>query len=575
MNFSSNKIVIYDQFILWIPIVFVVFILTIITDNNVLAQEVSQNTKIYPHHDYMEQSEVFEVTVNGKSVFVEKHEPTDIEQGYPEGVEGELNYHYAHFAFDNEAKIEVKAKNNFKNYQLSPKSYNLKPNVDGNILTYKLDKNKDVVLKKGNDWLYLFANSVEKNIPNTNENNVLDITDEFDVDSEGKELNTYEIQKAIIDIATGPKPGGTLYFPKGVYKTGTLNLYSGVTIYLAPGAILKGSKDILDYPQPFGPEKSPPDRDYGYDYSLLKIHNVNNVSIKGSGIIEAPSGRVGRLKLVHIMASDDITIRDVTLRHGHGWMMPILNSENINISNINLISTITSNTDGINPDASENVTIKDNFIVSGDDAIAVKSTNFGNQLRGEVRDIVVADNTIMNVKSALKIGTETRSNRYDNIHFRNNDILTTDRAIVIYLRDGATIENIYFSNNNVEQAGGITDDNNKIIDIEISKRDREVIWQRPQWEKYKNNPGKIRNLVIENINISTDNTHFLEASKIQGFNKENNISGVTIRGIRVNGKKVKSPKMKIYNEGDDSINFLDIDHNTVKNIWFNGKLIDK
>lgn len=98
---------------------------------------------------------------------------------------------------------------------------------------------------------------------------VVNIMD-YDVDLSGEKLNTREIQKAIIDTAVGPYPGGTLYFPSGVYKTGSLRLYSGVTLYLADGALIQGSKNPADYPLPFGVEHGPPNRDYGYDYALIK-----------------------------------------------------------------------------------------------------------------------------------------------------------------------------------------------------------------------------------------------------------------------------------------------------------------
>ncbi|MBD3276074.1 MAG: hypothetical protein GF372_12230 [Candidatus Marinimicrobia bacterium] len=196
-------------------------------------------------------------------------------------------------------------------------------------------------------------------------------------------------------------------------------------------------------------------------------------------------------------------------------------------------------------------------------------------MRKTVRDVTVKNSTLLTVKSALKIGTETRSGRYTNIVFDNNSVVTADRAFVIYLRDGALVENIYFTNNTVEGAGGIRDDNNRIFDIVISQRDRDVIWQHPVWsEEMRNNPGRIRNLLFENIAIDTDGTLFLSESQIRGFDSANNIQRVTFRGITLNGEQITDPEMIINFGEKQSTQLLDIDFKTVGNIWFNGKKLD-
>jgi polygalacturonase len=359
-----------------------------------------------------------------------------------------------------------------------------------------------------------------------------------------------------------------------------------VTLYLAPGAVLQASRDPKDFPLPFGLNHKteenenfpvgPPGRDYGYDYALLCIHHAKNVAVKGAGILDAAGGSNGRLKIIHVQDSENITFQDITLRHGHGWMFPILHSKHIRVNNVKVISPITSNTDGLDPDSSTDVVIDGAFVVSGDDAIVLKSTNFGNRLRKTVRDVTVKNSTLLTVKSALKIGTETRSERYTNIVFDNNSIVTADRAFVIYLRDGALIENIYFTNNTVEGAGGIRDNNNRIFDIVISQRDRDVIWQHPDWsEKMRDNPGRIRNLLFENIAINTDGTHFLSESQIRGFDSANNIDRVAFRGITLNGEQVTDPEMIINFGENQSAQLLDIDYETVHNIWFNGERLDE
>lgn len=552
----------------------------------VKANETGNNqTVIYPAVATADKSQEFSVRVNGEPIFVEQHIPATPGDHYNlAGITGDITYHYAQFAFEGTVEIVIEASSGFQDYTLSPRRFDIEADIRRKTMTFKLEEPRHLVLRIGSHWLYILPDPVDHNAPKIGDAGVVNITD-YEVDSTGKTLNTFQIQKAIIDVATGPDAGGVLYFPPGVYKTGTLKMYSHVTLYLAPGAVLQASSDPRDFPLPFGPNHKsedgddipvgPPGRDYGYDYALLRIHHATNVAVKGAGILDAAGVSNGRLKIIHVQDSENIRFQDITLRHGHGWMFPILYSERVRVNNVKVISPLTSNTDGIDPDSSTDVVIDGAFVVSGDDAIVLKSTNFGNRLRKVMRDVTVKNSTLLTVKSALKIGTETRSERYTNIVFDNNSVVTADRAFVIYLRDGALVENVSFSNNTVEGAGGISDDNNRIFDIVISQRNRDVIWQHPDWsEEMRNNPGQIRNLLFENITIDTDGTLFLSDSRIQGFNAANNIDGLTFRGITLNGEPVKNPEMTVTYGNGKSSQLLKIDYTTVRNVWFNGKRLD-
>ena len=84
----------------------------------------------------------------------------------------------------------------------------------------------------------------------------------------------------------------------------------------------------------------------------------------------------------------------------------------------------------------------------------------------------------------------------------------------------------------------------------------------------------IKNLIFENIAIDTDGTHFLSESLIRGFDSANNIDRVAFRGITLNGEQVTDPEMIINFGENQSAQLLDIDYETVHNIWFNGERLD-
>ena len=58
-------------------------------------------------------------------------------------------------------------------------------------------------------------------------------------------LQTEAIQKAIDECFLAG--GGRVVIPCGIYLTGSLRIRSGVELYLETGAILKGSRDPMDY----------------------------------------------------------------------------------------------------------------------------------------------------------------------------------------------------------------------------------------------------------------------------------------------------------------------------------------
>jgi len=75
--------------------------------------------------------------------------------------------------------------------------------------------------------------------------------------------------------------GGQLHVPAGTYLCGTLELVDNLVLDLAPGAILKASPNLADYPEyPMGHNK---DRQ---PYHFMVAHGLCNVVIRGGGCID-------------------------------------------------------------------------------------------------------------------------------------------------------------------------------------------------------------------------------------------------------------------------------------------------
>lgn len=89
---------------------------------------------------------------------------------------------------------------------------------------------------------------------------VVSIT-EFGAVGDGKTLNTWSFHKAIYRIQHLRKRGGTLlYIPPGVWLTGSFDLTSHMTLYLARGAVIKAAQVSTQY---IGTEMNKEDLDRG------------------------------------------------------------------------------------------------------------------------------------------------------------------------------------------------------------------------------------------------------------------------------------------------------------------------
>ena len=157
-------------------------------------------------------------------------------------------------------------------------------------------------------------------------------------------LSTTALQRAIDECAAAG--GGRVIVPTGSYKTGSIRLKSNVHLYLEHGATLYGSTDLQDYK----PMKS----DYvslrtqTTTIQLIYADGVKNVVIDGYGTIDG-RGRafkklswndegITRPHLIRFIQSEDITIRNVTLKNSGCWMQHYLACDRLQIEGIKVVN---------------------------------------------------------------------------------------------------------------------------------------------------------------------------------------------------------------------------------------------
>ena len=67
----------------------------------------------------------------------------------------------------------------------------------------------------------------------------------FGAAGDGATLDTKAINAAM--DAASKAGGGTVVLPAGTYLSGTVRLRSNITLWLEPGATLRGTKDLMQY----------------------------------------------------------------------------------------------------------------------------------------------------------------------------------------------------------------------------------------------------------------------------------------------------------------------------------------
>ncbi|XP_058076947.1 probable polygalacturonase isoform X1 [Magnolia sinica] len=212
---------------------------------------------------------------------------------------------------------------------------------------------------------------------------------EFGAVGDGTTLNTKAFQNAIFYLRSfADKGGAQLFVPAGRWLTGSFNLISHLTLMLDKEAVILGSIDSRDWPivdplPSYGRGRELPGRRHK---SLIYGYNLTDVIITGdNGTIDGQGSvwwdsftnhtlNFTRPHLVELMHSNGVVISNLTFLNSPFWTIHPVYCSQVHIHDITILAPLESpNTDGIDPDSSNDVCIEDCYISTGDDLIAIKS----------------------------------------------------------------------------------------------------------------------------------------------------------------------------------------------------------
>jgi len=274
---------------------------------------------------------------------------------------------------------------------------------------------------------------------------------------DGTTLDTAAIQAAL--DACG-ETGGEVTIPAGTYLAGTLYVRSRTVLNLTPGATLLASKHYEDYES----EPGPPRRG---NHNLIRILNAHDVIVTGGGRIEGqgpahwdtpdePSDGIipwrgyhlakGSLELrprplIVVRDCRDVRIEDISLLDAPGSNLAIGGSQRVWVTRVNILaSMIGPNTDGIDINSCRDVFISGCHIENGDDAIALfTKPHIGPTERIHIDNCTLSSRTCA-IKILIRAGGTFRQITANGITVHNSE-----RAVGLYMRGGATAEDLAFS----------------------------------------------------------------------------------------------------------------------------------
>ena len=379
--------------------------------------------------------------------------------------------------------VEVLAQQPVQSVAVRPASLGIKPAVDGNRIRFTLARPGAAVVEINgrHHALHLFANPPAAAAP-------------------------------------APDAPGLRYFAPGVHRPGKIELKSNESVYLAPGAVVYGS---------------------------IQANSATNLHVWGRGVLDVSQAERGKGGgAIRLSGCSDVTVEGLVLRDPDVWCFSLFGCARVEIANVKLVGLWRYNADGIDVCNSQDVTVRDCFVRSYDDALVVKGLKSAYDQR-PVRNVRFSRCTLWcDWGRAMEIGAETCAPEIADVAFEDCDIVrTTDIAMDIQHGDRAAVHGVRFQN----------------IRVEIDPSNPRPRLQKAPGETYPGNDqenhcpalmtlviyktgyskddarGTIRDVLFKNIDVFGARPH----SSFRGFDPDHGVDGVTIENLRFNGQPVR------------------------------------
>lgn len=358
-----------------------------------------------------------------------------------------------------------------------------------------------------------------------------------------RRADTAAIQNAIDACSL---TGGTVMTEEGKrYLIHTIVLKSGVKLELSKGTVLEASGRIDDYQctlDEHGRESSMERYTGRPVHAAVYAMGEHDIAVTGEGCIEGRSELFvsertryistgepyPRPTLIYTENCENVTFMGITLQNAPFWTLHTAGCRSVLIDSVKILNRLDmANSDGIDPDHCKDVVIRNCVIQSADDCICMKNTA-DNHSYGACEGILIENCELTSTSAAVKIGTEGVDS-FRNILVRNCRIRKSNRGLVIQIRDGGSVSDVRFEHIEIETRrfqDGWWGRGEPIMVSSVARQEgmeagtiQNVVFHDIRCTSengiciYSSRPGKIRDLLFEEVEVSMGKNHKWEAGQ--------------------------------------------------------------
>jgi hypothetical protein len=372
-------------------------------------------------------------------------------------------YSFAYFDMDGPVEVRVEAAEPFNEVVIRPQDYDIQPRTADTQIHFRLEQPRKISIEPYGmkNVLLLFANPPQTKIPDRSDKNVI-------------------------------------FFGHGVHRVpgDVLQLKSGQTLYLAPGAVLKAAVFAAD---------------------------ANDITITGRGIIDGsdwPWIKGPRGHLLGLERCSNVSIDGIILRGSYGWTLVPRECENVTVTNLKIVNDRVQNDDGINPCNSRRIAVSDCFIRTDDDCMSIKGLRGGRRLPSE--DITIENMVFWCSRARIILfAHESQAEAMRRIRVVNSRIIHyTMTPFLMEPGEQMPLTDVVIDGIRINAVGK-----------------GEIARLRPTVNQYMvlQKPGRIENIQFKNLDITTDNPASV-FFHLEGADPEHMVKQVSFENIRINGK---------------------------------------
>ncbi len=312
-----------------------------------------------------------------------------------------------------------------------------------------------------------------------------------------------------------------IYFGPGIHRpeSGIVEVKSNQTLYLAGGAILEANVHAKD---------------------------AENVTIRGRGVLSGNRWpwRQGPGRSIDLQNCRNVVVEGIVVRGASHWTIVPSNCDNVTITNTKICNVrVQMNDDGINPCNSRHVAIRDCFVRTVDDCIALKGVNYE---WGDVDDIRIED-TVLWCDSAriTLLGHESRAKFMQNIVYRNIDVVHYGGWPVLLIEpsEDMHLRNVLFEDIRINgdrqplRAIMFASESQQwlaVVRPAITQYSRKAIW------------GRIENITFKNVSLQGAPGKYYVLLEGAADHRDRRIKNVSFENLRILGEQITEDSMRVF-----------------------------